>query len=821
MSTISSWVRKSPSSWFSSLKATPKPDSSNEAELVPQIVASLDEVAVRCQCHPDTESDQPHRLCKACRRFVDNCHWIQIFKLPSSQFANLSKRKWKRGAYIADGDAGRGLNWDYNHSLHDTTKGCHLCELMWTRNFDGNESSYTNFDTGMQIRLSVQYQPVDKNFARLGVYASNTAGKEISASLKIFHAWKPDMQNQLGNVPEAKPIAKIDSAYFPMGRCTGSNANLGLAKNWIQTCRRTHASCGDFKRPTLPFPSRLIDVGTDTEDPHLCEMDPHKSLPQYMTLSHCWGGKTPLTLTLASLEERKSGISFATLPMTFQEAIYVVRRLDFKYIWIDSLCIIQDSKEDWKRESEFMGDIYLNSVCTIAATASKDGSEGCFRLRNRPCQVWEDDERGIFVDTEGTVPLERYRRDVNSGPLNKRAWVLQERYLSPRILHFAENAVYWDCQETHLSDNQCEITDDTTSSWGFGDGVARLFDTRSPSFLDEFSDRWQFAVERYCSMGMTVKSDRIPAFRGVTKHLEKVSELECVSGLRKKYMLSHLLWRVGDAYSNSTTRITNSAPSWSWESLDGPAQYFPPNQDDLATTFWYPEDEGGWEKVVRNIADPNAAADTISDIFRQMELGVDPKSGYSSEKVYYSSYIEENSTDASLCVSAKLKQAIQNATIMIVRDTFTIEEETQIINTLQLNPTDTNTSTQQRLLICIWPDLTSPPLTLPNNDLLYLRIYIQGAKAPPIQRFLRHDPDETDLTNTDELAPNALHTTGLVLTPRVEHGVRKYSRVGFFRAIETFTASPRPHPKGCDPEDTFFKSSWFGEECEARVVDII
>jgi hypothetical protein len=87
-------------------------------------------------------------------------------------------------------------------------------------------------------------------------------------------------------------------------------------------------------------------------------------------------------LKMTNLNQFIECIDIAELPKTFQDAIEISRRLDIRFLWIDSLCIIQDSKEDWLKESVIMGDIYQHAYCNIAATAAPDGRTGCFLERN-------------------------------------------------------------------------------------------------------------------------------------------------------------------------------------------------------------------------------------------------------------------------------------------------------------------------------------------------------------------------------------------------------------------------------------------------------
>jgi hypothetical protein len=108
-----------------------------------------------------------------------------------------------------------------------------------------------------------------------------------------------------------------------------------------------------------------------------------------MTLSHCWGGAGVLKLTAGSLHELSTGIEISILLQTFQDAIPVALALRVNYLWIDSLCIFQDSIADWARKSSAMGNVYRHGLCNIAATASKDGNGGLFLHCPRTKQTLE------------------------------------------------------------------------------------------------------------------------------------------------------------------------------------------------------------------------------------------------------------------------------------------------------------------------------------------------------------------------------------------------------------------------------------------------
>jgi heterokaryon incompatibility protein (HET) len=97
---------------------------------------------------------------------------------------------------------------------------------------------------------------------------------------------------------------------------------------------------------------------------------------QYIALSYCWGSVSAYKTTVNTKNDHMSGINFDCLPRTIQDTIVLTRYLGLQYLWIDCLCIVQDDREDWERESYRMGSVYQNSYLTIAASRAKDCSEG-------------------------------------------------------------------------------------------------------------------------------------------------------------------------------------------------------------------------------------------------------------------------------------------------------------------------------------------------------------------------------------------------------------------------------------------------------------
>lgn len=141
-----------------------------------------------------------------------------------------------------------------------------------------------------------------------------------------------------------------------------------MLNNWIDECKTSHPKCQAESSSWLP--SRLLDVGSWDDLPRLVETAPGGVKGKYAALSHMWGDTTyrlPLRTLKSNYEDMKAGISMSTLPKNFVQAIIVCRRWDIQYVWIDSLCIIQDSFDDWRHEAALMHLVYRFAEVTIVA----------------------------------------------------------------------------------------------------------------------------------------------------------------------------------------------------------------------------------------------------------------------------------------------------------------------------------------------------------------------------------------------------------------------------------------------------------------------
>lgn len=362
-----------------------------------------------------------------------------------------------------------------------------------------------------------------------------------------------------------------DSHASQLSVSTASDASFSLASSWIRSCLHSHTICQ--ATPLFPrvLPSRLVFIGsTDLHIPaNVQPMAGLSTIPPYLTLSHCWGGVHSLRLTTENIELLTTALPIEEMPKTFLDSMEITRKLGYDYIWIDSLCIIQDDENDWAKESAIMGYIYGNSVCNIAALASKDSNGGCFRYRNpllyRPCRLIENDVEQVYGFGYGD-PNESSDTKKSKARLLQRVWVFQEIALSPRTLFYGHSGIYWQCVHGRATECQPTLTVDVGNSLDSGN-IKRLFINMHPSMtIAQFRSQWSRIVEEYSSCSLTRTSDVLPAVRGIAKILEEYLETPYFAGIWMTDLLDSILWRAIKPADNRPTPYR--APSWSWASLD-------------------------------------------------------------------------------------------------------------------------------------------------------------------------------------------------------------------------------------------------------------
>ena len=232
-----------------------------------------------------------------------------------------------------------------------------------------------------------------------------------------------------------------------IGRPISTPAEIPLAREWLHDCLENHNDCSYQSKTQLP--TRVLDLVIPNEVKLI--VDSQDTQP-YATLSHCWGKSQPLRLTSATYDIFQRGILCDSLPKTFQDAVTVSRTLGIRYLWIDSMCILQDSKRDWEEQCVKMSKIYSDSIVTIAGPAAVGSESGFLHPREPPCHLTimaSDGEASseIFISHD-IIDEDAYNLapEPNS-PLAERGWVLQERLLSRRVLYIGSRNMYLECSK--------------------------------------------------------------------------------------------------------------------------------------------------------------------------------------------------------------------------------------------------------------------------------------------------------------------------------------------------------------------------------------
>ena len=350
---------------------------------------------------------------------------------------------------------------------------------------------------------------------------------------------------------------------------TSSPENQLLARRWLQQCLSSHGDCIANIQSVPHIPARLVEISGSDANPilRIIETASRPREGEYITLSHCWGAAEFLTLRESCIDNMKEGIVWSSLPQTFQDAVIVTMWFQIKYLWIDSLCIIQDSQEDWEKESKNMKHIYKNSFLTIAATRAVDAAGGLFIDRNpdivrisKVHALWSPELEGDYLFFVENL----WYHEILESPLMKRAWVYQERLLSPRVLHLGRSQMLWECQSL----DACETFPESVPS-NIRTGT-RNTSKRLLLFQGEelHTEKWTSVVMQYSVGNLTNISDKCIAFAAIVEEFQAFFESEHLAGFWRHNLEQQLLWCL--YYMPQTVRPQPYiAPSWSWLSIDG------------------------------------------------------------------------------------------------------------------------------------------------------------------------------------------------------------------------------------------------------------
>jgi hypothetical protein len=358
------------------------------------------------------------------------------------------------------------------------------------------------------------------------------------------------------------------------------------------------------------LPTRILEIGKKGDPTlHLAISNGRKGY--YVALSHCWGKRPTVTTTIENIAEQLKSISLDTLPANFRDAVVISRELGYKYLWIDSLCIIQGDRDDWVTESSLMGQVYQNCAVMFAASGSNDSYGGMLNPRSVSCAL---PNSKLWLS-----PKRKPIQTLEESELGSRAWASQERILAPRIVYYSNEQIFWECRDGRKAECTTKIMFDTYQSYNkrYHDRVETTY-VPAYNYTEYLSkdiagaedkdneitvrpDGWFWAIEGYSRRHLTNSTDKLPALSGLAQnvfHPQRATGGNYLAGLWSNDILRQLLWENGEQRlatfceanyiplsSVRTIRklsksTTYRAPSWSWVAYDGPI-YNDRDKDDL------------------------------------------------------------------------------------------------------------------------------------------------------------------------------------------------------------------------------------------------
>ena len=334
----------------------------------------------------------------------------------------------------------------------------------------------------------------------------------------------------------------------------GSEQAFNLVSRWVEACRQRHPECNQtLTGLALPevssLPARVLDLANDA----IRLFVTNGTKGRYMALSYCWGppARPPLKTTRDTLTQHLHAIPWDKMPNTFRDAVSVARRLGFQYLWIDSLCIIQDDQQDWIRESEHMGTVYEHADLTIAASHSSSCWDEFLGRRREVAPFvqltgFAGNAVGIFAHLRSEKAEDAF---PEYGNLNSRAWATQEWLLSRRMVFYTPAQLMWSCKK---------ITQAETGDRCFS--ISR-------------NTHWKHVVEQYSERQLTYKTDKLVALEGLRRGSAAKYGRAYMFGIWRDCIPDQLLWQVTQLAACADDAL--HLPTWTWAHVPCGIRFLP------------------------------------------------------------------------------------------------------------------------------------------------------------------------------------------------------------------------------------------------------
>ena len=420
-------------------------------------------------------------------------------------------------------------------------------------------------DLGKEYFINVSRYQALHSRKRTKFEVSTRAGKSLKSTKRLLHI-----------------LMEIDNsaAEHVSGRTintdTGCQKTYEKIRKWLVTCKGEHKSCylnesiDGVERPAL-----VLDVSLSLERTDIIKLQFTKDLKGapliYAALSYCWGTVQPNALIDLNLESYLAGIQLSSLPKSLRDAVVVTRKLDIQYLWVDSLCIIQNSEEDKIHEIARMESIYSNAYVTISASCAIDCNAGFLGVQNPAKKSFtvpfrcNNGEVGQ-VSLSALGPSQKTSYAIPTEPIHSRAWTFQESFFSRRMIIYSKHQLFWVCGETWGKDGGRISREEYFSR-----------ELSSRSLREPKTDDWVDIICEYSSRGVTNASDKLPALSSIAAYFAKRTNDVYLAGLWRSKLLHELCWEPsrneflvgGAAHIQLNRPKAYRAPSWSFMSVEG------------------------------------------------------------------------------------------------------------------------------------------------------------------------------------------------------------------------------------------------------------
>jgi hypothetical protein len=466
----------------------------------------------------------------------------------------------------------RSLILSMEKLLDGQYSGCEICQLL-LQSYTGLSKRYEGLELSIVLRPG---HPVILTPKLKG--APNPTTSESPPEFEELEIYRTGSINgKLSALPIFADISPVP----------GSDTLLSFISFNLQKCIQEHPTCGE---EFAELPTRLVYVPPAWYNMRIVTTVP-SSKGKYVALSHCWGPNTVsrLKLTTANISELSSKIDPACLSPLYKDSILLAQKMGVEYIWIDSLCIVQNDAADWDREAAKMADVYQNAYFTIYTSSCAGPNDSFLAPRtsfwrcgseaisstawpNAPIKARRSPRVGRHTNIDPSMYRERKTDPSRLDPLERRAWAFQEFYLASRLVVFSSEEVQFLCMQNEIC--ECRPTDTAVISPRRDlatDDLSRpkgwSFQGKKPLAL------WEDLVARYTARQLTFGKDKLPALSGLARRMQGRLQSDYIAGMWKNNLIANMCWEVDREFRTQAAPSEYRAPSFSWVSVDTQIAY--------------------------------------------------------------------------------------------------------------------------------------------------------------------------------------------------------------------------------------------------------